>query len=100
MKTRLFPSFTSLGFAILAAPVVLAIGIALWLTAAVAYENVKFVHCTDQLLSIIKIAREDAADDPDFGQRSGEDLIEGLTRRAQFNGPAINSWNGGLRLTV
>jgi hypothetical protein len=99
-KPRFIPDLASLGFFILALPVTVAIAGGIWLAAAAAYENVKFVRCTDQLLSIIGFARDDAAMDAEFGQTSGEDLLDDLVRRAQFMGPPVNSWGGELRVVA
>ena len=99
-QIHFLPQFSSIGFFILALPVVIAIAGGLWLTAAAAYENVKFVHTTDQLLSLIGIARSDAATDAEFGQRTNEDIIDDMVRRAQFRPQPTNSWGGGLRATI
>src|SRR5258708_5758788 len=54
-------------------------------------------RCTDQLLSFICTTRDAAGSDADFGQRAGEDLVDGLLRRGQLPGRPVNNWGGALR---
>lgn len=99
-KASFIPGLASVGFFILAIPVGLAIIVTIWLTAAAAYENVKFVRCNDQLLTIISMARDDAATDSDFGARAGEDLVDDLMRRAQLLNLPVNNWGGAVRAVM
>jgi hypothetical protein len=79
---------------------------ALWLAASAAYENIHFVRTTGQILSLIAIARDDAAKEPAFG-RAGEDLMESLLRRGQIPGVRAeavsapgNAWGGAIRAEI
>ena len=99
-KTRFMPGLAFAGFLIFAVPVVAAIAAAIWLTAAAAYENVKFVRGTDQLLSLMRLAHADATADSGFGQKAGEDLINDFVRRGQIASPPLNSWGGEVRMQI
>lgn len=100
LKLDFRQSLARAGYLLITIPIGLVILIAVWLTAAAAYENVKFAHATDQLIFLIETARHDAATDTNFGRGTGEDLIDDLIRRSQLPGPPANSWNGQLRAQV
>jgi hypothetical protein len=52
---------------------------------------------TEQVLSFVAMAKDNAAKDPNFGQAAGEDLMEDLVRRAQLMNRLENPWSGGVR---
>jgi hypothetical protein len=99
-KSGVMPGLVTTGYIIFAVPVGLAVILALWLAAMAAYENVKFVRCTDQLLFLIRTANEDANLDLEFGEKAGEDLIDDFVRRAQLLSVPVNSWDGALRAQI
>lgn len=89
-------------------PVACAIFAAMWLTAAAAYENVRFAKTAEQLLSLIAVTQDDAAKDPDFGRRPGEDLLVDLARQgvqaagfgSETPGKPVNAWHQPIRMTA
>jgi hypothetical protein len=99
-KTRLMPSIASVGFFILIVPVTAAIVASLSLTATAAYENVKFVRTTEQILSLIAVAEDNAAKDSSFGQGAAEDIVDDLVHRGQLTPQPVNAWGGSLRAVV
>jgi len=99
-KYKLFLGLANLGFFVLALPVVAIVVAAIWLTLASVLENVKFVHCTEQLLAIISSAQDDAKTDANFGMAENEDIIDDLVRRAQLADRPLNSWKGAIRATA
>jgi hypothetical protein len=99
-KIRILPGIMMLGFLMLALPVACAIITAIWLAGAAALENIKFARCTEQALSLIALAQDDAAKDPTFGQSQNEDIIDDLIRRGQIQNSPGNVWGGTIRATV
>jgi hypothetical protein len=99
-KSGLMPNLAKAGYFMFAVPVGLAIFLAVWLTAAAAYENVKFARCTDQMYSLIEMARGEASKEAGFGGGTGEDLVDDLVRRGQLPAPPVNDWSGALRAQV
>jgi hypothetical protein len=99
---------SSLSSLIVIVPIAGVICIALWLTAAAAYENVRFEQAKLQLLSLIAAAQDDAKDS-DFSKRAGEDLLAACARRGQpacigddkaATGRLLNAWNQPIRMTA
>jgi hypothetical protein len=88
------------GFMTVAVPVLAICGFAIWLTVAAAAENIKFARCTEQVISIVAVAQEDAGKDPTFGQAPHEDIIDDLVRRGQLAGAPKNPWGGAIRAVV
>jgi hypothetical protein len=84
----------------IAAPVLAICGCAVWSAFEAAVENVKFARSTEQVLSIIAVAQDDASKDPSFDQARHEDIIDDLERRGQLLGTPKNPWGGGIRASV
>ena len=99
-KLRFTPGLQTIGFLVIAAPVVVVIAAALWLSTTAAYENVKFGRGTEQILSLIAIMRDDASIAPNFGATPNEDLIDDLMRLGQYTARPDNVWDAGLRATA
>jgi hypothetical protein len=100
-KTGFLPGVSTMIFLVLALPVIAAIFAALALTASAAYENVKFVHCSEQMLSIIAMLQDDAGKETTFGTIPNENFIDTLARRAQLaTVPVPNSWGSTIRVTA
>jgi len=99
-KIPYLPGVMALGFTVLAVPVVSAIVYAIWLAGAAAFENVKFAHCTDQVLALIAQAQDDAVKDRNFGQTPNEDIIDDLIRRGQIQSQPRNAWSGDVRAVI
>jgi len=99
-KIRLLPGIMTLGFIVLAIPVIGAIAVAIWLAGAAALENVKFARCTEQILTIVARAQDDASKDASFGATQGENIVDDLMRRGQLQDVPLNAWGGGIRAAV
>jgi len=99
-KLRFMPGLAAVGFFILVIPVTAAIIGSLWVTAAAAYENVKFARGADQMLALIASARDAAAKDARFGQQPNEDVISDLIRLGQYTARPSNVWDGAIRATA
>lgn len=96
-KKQLLPDISTLGFVLLAVPVLTAIVGALWLTFTAAGENVKFAHGNEQIISLIVTIQNDAARFPEFGAEPGRDFVSDLIRMGQLTEKPINRWGGEVR---